>query len=163
MTTQETILERTREVMDRALRLFGVELSNLEVRFDLRGMAAGQMHLRANLLRYNLVMAERQLEVFLSTTVPHEIAHAVCQTLHGRRARPHGPEWRRICVALGGDGRRCHNFVSVPARRVRRFRYICACRSWDLSVIRVNRIRRGARYHCRRCGESLKAARTSSA
>jgi SprT protein len=162
MTTEETILKKSRVVASEALRLFGVDLSNLEVCFNLRGIAAGQIHTAANLLRYNLPMAERQLDAFLKTTIPHEIAHAVCQKLYGRRVRPHGPEWQRICVALGGDGKRCHSFTSARTRRVHRLPYRCSCRSWDLTVIRVNRIQRGVRYHCRKCGESLQAMPTAS-
>lgn len=35
-------------------------------------------------------------------TLLHEIAHAHC----GPRAG-HGPVWRRMCLAIGGDGKRC--------------------------------------------------------
>jgi SprT protein len=121
-------------------------------------MAAGQVQFRPRRLRYNLAIAAREPDSFLSTTIPHEVAHIVCHLLYGRRVRPHGPEWRAMCLALGGTGERCHRFDAQPARMVARYDYACGCRRWSLTSIRVRRIRRGTVYHCRQCGKSLHPA-----
>jgi SprT protein len=156
MTAEDLILARTADVAEKAGKLFGLDLSGLQIQFDLRGMAAGQIQLRKNLLRYNLTIAERQIGEFIAHTVPHEVAHLVCYRLHGQRVRPHGPEWRQICLALGGNGERCHGFEATPARQVRRYNYLCGCRTWTLSSVRIKRMRRGVTYCCRKCGESLR-------
>jgi len=143
-------------VMAAAARLYEVEFSEWRVYFDLMGMAAGQVQFRTRRLRYNLAIAAQAPELFLSTTVPHEVAHIVCRLRYGRRIRPHGPEWRAICLALGGTGERCHGFDAQPARRLRRYDYACACRHWSLTSIRQRRICRGTVYHCRHCGRELK-------
>jgi len=147
---------RTDLVMAAAAGLYDVDLSGWRVSLDLKGMAAGQVQFRTRRLRYNLAIAAHAPEPFLSTTVPHEVAHIVCHLRHGRRIRPHGPEWRAICLALGGTGERCHGFHAQPARRLRRYDYACGCRRWSLTSIRVRRIRRGMVYHCRDCGGELR-------
>jgi SprT protein len=155
----ETVLRvRTGSVMDEAARLFNVDLSGWRVLLDLKGMAAGQVQFRPRRLRYNLSIAAQQPDSFLSTTIPHEVAHIVCHLQYGRRVRPHGPEWRAICLALGGTGERCHRFDAQPARMLRRYDYACGCRRWSLTSIRVRRIRHGTIYHCRQCGKSLHPA-----
>ncbi len=138
---------RTDAVMATAARLYGVNLSGWRVFLDLKGMTAGQVQFRPRRLRYNLAIAAQAPETFLSTTVPHEVAHIVCHLQHGRRIRPHGPEWRSVCLALGGTGERCHGFAAQPARRMRRYAYACGCRRWSLTSIRVRRIRSGMTYH----------------
>jgi SprT protein len=150
---------RSGAVMDDAARLFNVDLSGWRVFVDLKGMAAGQVQFRPRRLRYNMAIAGQQPDIFLSITIPHEVAHIVCHLQHGHRVRPHGPEWRAICLALGGTGERCHHFDAQPARMLRRHDYACGCRRWSLTSIRVQRIRRGTVYHCRQCGESLHPAR----
>jgi len=153
---EDFILDRTADVARKAEKLFGVDLSGVRVRFDLHGMAAGQTMTHKNLLRFNRAIAERGLDTFLQETVPHEVAHLVCHVLYGRCVRPHGPEWQQICLALGGNGERCHRFEATPARRVRRYNYLCGCRTWALSSVRIKRMRRGVTYSCRKCGESLR-------
>jgi hypothetical protein len=41
----------------------------------------------------------------------HELAHAVCEWLHGDIRRCHGPEWKAIMVQLGQEPKRCHNYA----------------------------------------------------
>lgn len=147
---------RTDALLAEAARLYAVDPSGWCVTLDLKGMAAGQVQLRARRVRYNLAIAAQASELFMSITVPHEVAHIVCHLRHGRRARAHGPEWRAICLALGGTGERCHGFDAQPARRLRRYDYACGCRRWSLTSIRVRRIGRGMVYHCRNCGLKLR-------
>lgn len=154
---------RTDALMAEAARLYAVDLSGWCVTLDLKGMAAGRVQLLMRRVRYNLAIAAQAPELFLSITVPHEVAHIVCHLRHGRRARPHGPEWRAICLALGGTGERCHGFGAEPARRLRRYVYACGCRRWSLTSIRVHRIRRGLIYHCRACGRALRPAAAEAA
>lgn len=53
-------------------------------------------------------------------TIRHEIAHAICGKAEG-----HGPTWRKVHQAMGGDGRRCYTpewaggTIVQPSRTVR--------------------------------------------
>lgn len=133
-----------------------------EIRFNLRGQAAGQVQWRGRgqpLLRYNLAFARRQPEEFLATVVVHEVAHLVTFACFGR-TRPHGREWRSVMRFLGiARPQRCHDFPLDPqtGRRQRRWSYQCDCRVHQLSTTRHNRARSGtARYRCRSCGTALR-------
>ncbi|WP_457676094.1 SprT family zinc-dependent metalloprotease [Thiolapillus sp.] len=133
-----------------------------EIRFDLRGQAAGQYRGHPlPCIRYNLELAGRQPEAFLRRTPGHEVAHYVIHQMHPRqRLRPHGPEWRQLMESLGLEPSRCHEFDTggVTTRRQRRFSYRCACRKHELSATRHNRVIRGqAEYRCTHCGERLVA------
>ena len=149
---REAIAEMTCSVMGRAAGRYGVDLSAVQLRFDLRGRAAGMALYVPMQIRYNLVIASLDLEAFLKATVPHEVAHLATYGLYGGKVRPHGGEWQAICRDLGGDGRRCHQYDVPSVRQVRRFLYACGCQTVNLSIVRVNRMRnRHVRYFCKRC------------
>jgi SprT protein len=64
---------------------------------------------------------------FRREVICHEAAHAVVWTRHGRKARPHGPEWQALVREAGFKPRasliRCgHRGQPRPTRR---FRHIC--------------------------------------
>ncbi len=132
-----------------------------EIRFDLRGQAAGQVQWqrRKPVLRYNLEIARRHTADFLATTVTHEAAHLVTTACHGR-VRPHGDEWRAVMAYFGIDRpSRCHDYSLDESgiKRQRRWAYRCDCRNHELSTTRHNRARSGnAVYHCRYCGSPLR-------
>lgn len=160
----QVLLEaETERYLARAEPLFrqaGRAAPTVELAFDLRGRAAGQVVRRQGRplrIRYNLAIAQGQPEAFLAETVPHEVAHVVTAICH-RRARPHGPEWRSVMRWFGiAQAARCHRF-EVPAggRRQRRWPYRCGCGEHQLSTTRHHRVlHKGTRYLCRRCGETL--------
>lgn len=119
--------------------------------FSLRGTCAGRANDR--ILRYNLDIAVNNIEAFLDDTVPHEIAH-VLQRRHYPYSKPHGPEWKKFCILLTGKMLpRCHTFDCEKARNVRRAKYVCGCagKIYNLSTIRINRIKKGTKYTCPSC------------
>ncbi|MEZ5066647.1 MAG: SprT-like domain-containing protein [bacterium] len=126
------------------------------VEFGLRGRAAGDACPSTGVTRYNGDLLVRYGDVFVDRIVPHEVAHIVTWAVFGR-VKPHGREWRAVMAFFGADPSVTHDFETVPARRVRRFRYRCSCSTQHLLVKRAHlRIRRGtAEYRCRRCGELL--------
>jgi SprT protein len=136
----------------------------VEIRFDLRGQAAGQVRLTGPgraLIRYNLQLLMENRDHFLAHTVPHEVAHLLAWQRYGPHIRPHGPEWRSLMLGLGADPSRCHTYDTsrIRTRRLQRHTYHCACREYALTSIRHNRIRRGQRYLCRDCGQPLHPGR----
>ncbi|MEY6431432.1 SprT-like domain-containing protein [Thioalkalicoccus limnaeus] len=131
------------------------------IRFDLLGQSAGQFRVDSqgrSTIRYNPILLRRYGEAFVHRTVPHETAHYLAYRVHGRRIRPHGPEWQALMRALGAEPTRCHDYdvSDLRARRMRYHHYHCACRDHRLSSIRRNKVLNGARYLCRYCGEALR-------
>ncbi len=153
------------ELMDRArsrtAALLGpIAGARIEIRFDLRGKTAGQVRIRARgqyLIRYNLELLKRGGANFLERTVPHEVAHVLAYHGHGANIRPHGREWQRIMRQLGAEPTRCHDYdvSGLGARQLRYYAYHCGCMEHRLSSIRHNKVAKGQRYLCRRCGEPL--------
>ncbi|WP_456375800.1 SprT family zinc-dependent metalloprotease [Thiolapillus sp.] len=161
---RQALTDATAHWLEKARILLGRGFDMPEIRFDLRGQAAGQYRNHPQpCIRYNLSMAAGQLESFLARTPGHEVAHYVIDQLHGRRnIRPHGSEWRQLMADLGLDAARCHcySLEKVPTRHQQRYLYRCACQNHELSATRHNRILRGkAEYRCRRCGETLVSAK----
>lgn len=154
---------RSLELLDQAQPFFeacSVRPPEPDIRFDLRGMAAGQARWTEGerpVLRYNLAMAQSDPSRFLAQTVPHEVAHLVTAACWGR-TRPHGAEWQAIMKFFGAPPNRCHSYAVPDAthRRQRRWPYSCGCQKHALSTTRHHRAQAGqASYHCRRCGGRL--------
>lgn len=140
---------------------FGIPVPRVAVRFDLGGTLAGQARMLEGgrfLIRYNPELLARNGAGFLERTVPHEVAHLITYCRFGRKAKPHGLEWREVMGFFGADPARCHDYdISGLSRRsLQRFPYHCACADHDLTSIRHRRNRAGTSYRCRRCGEPLR-------
>lgn len=152
---------RVREYVGIA-RGLGIALPEVEVVFDLKGMAAGQARLHDGVrprIRLNPVLLAENGEEFLTHTIPHEVAHlAVFYHYRRRRVRPHGPEWQQLMRRFGAEPRATHTFdvSNSRTRRLRTYRYACTCREVELTSIRHNRARRGVRYYCNECGGRLR-------
>jgi SprT protein len=131
-----------------------------DLRFDLRGKAAGQFvrQGRRYTIRYNLEMAAAQPEAFIKETVPHETAHLVTAICHPR-AKPHGREWRAVMNHFGIEQpQRCHLFDTqkTQSHSQRRWPYRCHCGDHQLSSTRHFRVLRNEQsYICLRCKQPL--------
>lgn len=163
---QARALELTEYWIGRARELTGASARRLpvpEVRFDLRGRAAGQAVFARRTqrchIRLNAQLLASHPGEMLTETVPHEVAHVVIYRLHGRKTKPHGAEWKALMQAFGIDASPCHALPAEPTRQLRRFRYTCACDepAW-LTSIRHKRARAGTDYVCRVCGIRLEYA-----
>lgn len=160
---QRQVITATNRCIARAAELLDTELPAIPVRFDLKGRAAGMYRVQGGerWIRYNPHLFAKFFQDNLTQTVPHEVAHYVCDCLHGlRNIRPHGREWQGIMRTLGAEPRATgdYDLEGIPLRRQRRFSYRCECDTdHQLSTQRHNRICRGqARYLCRVCGEALR-------
>jgi SprT protein len=164
-TLKARVVDRTMDLLHEAGSWLCLALPEPEVRFDLRGRAAGQARFGGPrpgtgswLIRYNPALLAANADDFLAETVPHEVAHLAAFARHGTRIRPHGPEWRAIVRRLGGVGERCHRYdlASAPVRELCRFDYHCGCRNHRLSSIRHRRVLAGQVYVCRSCAGPLR-------
>lgn len=109
-----------------AAEKFG-ELPDIDIRYDLKGRAAGQaMHDgRGNFaVRFNREAMQMDWEHMVKETIPHEIAHIVAFAKPELGASGHNAMWQRIAQSLGCKGDRCHTMKLTPAKKRRFFLYI---------------------------------------
>lgn len=130
----EAMRTRTQEVLAKAELLYGVKIDP-KILFNLKGRVAGwagckfcRLTRKAQdfTLRFNTDLIQgKHFDDMMNLTVPHEVAHLVCY------ARPdlgskHNPGWKRVCLALGGNGSRTHSYETAPARG-KGFTYRASC------------------------------------
>lgn len=105
------VVIRCKEIFALAAKLYNVDLSKVHIRFDLKGRAAGQARQKYGVysIRFNRHMLTNDgWDHLYNETIPHEIAHIVCY-MRRELGHNHDAGWRRVCIALGGSGARCHN------------------------------------------------------
>jgi predicted SprT family Zn-dependent metalloprotease len=140
----KAMTERTQEVLRKAETLYGVKI-NPTIAFNLRGRVAGfasckfcMLTGKANqfTLRFNReIIQGDHFDDMMNFTVPHECAHLVAMAKPELGARGHNEEWKRICLALGGNGKRTHNYDVVVKGR------------WDYVTDRGNKVSVTKKYH----------------
>jgi predicted SprT family Zn-dependent metalloprotease len=116
MQTQvQQIIDKCQHTFQRAKELYGLDLSKVSIRFDLKGRCAGVAGARGipgggrtYFMRFNRDMLTREaFDHVHNDTVPHEIAHIVC-FMNPRLGSNHDSGWARVCQQLGGTGARTH-------------------------------------------------------
>lgn len=139
MTQVNQVLQKTKQLLARAQELYGLDLSHVGIRFDLRGRAAGQACRRGShyYIRYNRDMLTREaFDHVYNNTVPHEIAHIVC-FMNPRLGSNHDAGWARVCRQLGGNGERCHSEDVVYGKG----------HTYEYTTDRGHKVRMGDRHH----------------
>lgn len=100
----------------------------------------------------------------LKHIIIHEIAHHVTSIVAPRRKQEHGPEFKRVDRSLGGLGQTKIDIkdassefrVKSSSRVTRTVEYVCLCNTYNVSMIRHNRIVSGeATYSCTKCNKKL--------
>lgn len=119
----QAIQAKVQQCIQAAEAKFGITMPAVQIRFDLRGRAAGMAGVQSNYqggrtfyLRFNvkhMQLGGQTWEHLLNDTVPHEVAHTVCQAFP-KFGRNHDAGWKRVCLALGGNGRRCYGEDDAP-------------------------------------------------
>jgi SprT protein len=161
---QQQVVAATQRHIAHAGAVLDRRFDAVTIRFDLKGMAAGMYWHKQGMrvIRYNPWLFAKYFEDNLVNTVPHEVAHYLCDVLYGLRTiRPHGLQWRAIMQLFDAAPvvRHQYDLHGVPQRVVRRFPYRCDCRQYQLSSIRHRRIATGTGYYqCRQCGTKLAPA-----
>lgn len=158
---QKEVVEATADYVEQAQNLFNIDFSQITVRFDLKGKAAGMYRVKKgeSVIRYNPYLFAKYFYDNLAVTVPHEVAHYITDRVYDlRKIRPHGEEWKALMAEFGADASRTCNYdlEGIPRRVFQRFPYRCACSRHDLTTRRHNQIQRGKKlYFCRQCGSPL--------
>lgn len=163
----EQVRKRVQEVFAVATAKYGLDLSKVTVRFDLRGRSAGMAgckldrygNAKDHYMRFNVdQIMHGNLENMLNDTVPHEIAHVVCY-MNPMLGSNHDNGWKRVCVALGGTGTRCHSEMVAYAKGDT-YQYITTSgAAVNVSQQRHRRIQMGVDYTFRNGGRINKGCK----
>lgn len=155
---KQEVLAKVNELQGLIEKTWGFRIPNLTIRFDLKGCSAGQAGRRDDqyFMRVNAtLMMNEGWDHIINNTVPHEMAHLACY-VRPMLGRNHDSGWQRVCLALGGNGKRCHSEAAEPSRKVRRYAYIASCGTVvTLTQVRHNKILRGASFRLRNTGGRL--------
>jgi predicted SprT family Zn-dependent metalloprotease len=133
MTPNQTaVIEKVQKLIKTANELYNINCPVPVIKFDLKGTCAGQaIRRRAGgldpqfILRFNSTLLELATEQMLNDTVPHEVAHTICQ-FNNKLGRGHDAGWQRVCKALGGNATRTHDLPVVYARG-KTYEYVATC------------------------------------
>jgi predicted SprT family Zn-dependent metalloprotease len=121
----DAVRVKTQQILDQANKLYGVQIMPT-VSFNLKGRVAGWAGCkrcrvtgtaRDFTLRFNReLISSKHFDDILNETVAHEIAHLVCFS-RPDLGRNHDAGWRRVCLALGGNGKTRHDYDVVVRGR----------------------------------------------
>ena len=161
MDIQARLRARVFEVVNEARKLYPsyAAAPYPEIRFYTKGRVMGTAK-GGCILRLNLTLAEQNMDEALNDTIPHEVAHLVCQ-VDPTQGKGHNYGWRWVCQSLGGSGRRTYcptGFTpKVIKKTVRQYRYVAACGTeiWLGAGRHSKIIKRGKTYRLRRTGGQI--------
>jgi SprT-like family len=85
-----------------------IETMTIETSSRMRS-SLGRAYLDRRLVRLNALLIAPGREALLDEVFCHEVAHLVVHERHGRRAAPHGREWRALLRQVGSPVR-----VTIP-------------------------------------------------
>jgi predicted SprT family Zn-dependent metalloprotease len=115
----DAIRNKTSEVLALATKLYGVDLKPV-IQFNLRGRVAGWAKCKicagqkTYTLRFNRELIQgKHFQDIRDETVAHEVAHLVCYA-RPELGRKHDMGWKRVCLALGGNGQTRHDYDVTP-------------------------------------------------
>lgn len=128
-----------------------------KISFNQTGKIAGCARLQLNELRFNLVLLNDNVSVFLEEVVPHEVCHLLAYSLFGK-VRPHGKEWQSLMQKLFNLKGQTYHQMDVSKVKGKSFNYQCKCGPIELGIRRHNKVIKGKQtYICRKCRSPLTA------
>lgn len=149
---KKNVFEKVAELLCLANELYKIDLPNVEIGYFNNSTDAGRAY-GYRKVTFNETLLIENYDAFMNDTVPHELAHIVVSYIYRgyrKQPRPHGNEWKRVVVQLGGIAQRTHSFSTknIKTRKQNRYTYKCPCcgKEYDLSATRHNRIMAGQRY-----------------
>jgi predicted SprT family Zn-dependent metalloprotease len=143
-TQMQQILDRCKEVVARASRTYGIDMSEVRISFDLKGRAAGKAGGKRYggpgneyFVKFNRDMLTREaFDHVLNNTVPHEYAHVIC-FMNPSLGKGHDRGWENVCLALGGSGATRHKEAVVFGKGT----------TYEYTTDRGQKVRLGDRQH----------------
>ena len=162
---QQQVVDKTHGYIEQAADLFNIKNKAVEISFNLKGRAAGMYRVKRQKhhffgrqkreIRYNSFIFSKYFDDNFTTTIPHEVAHYICDVIYGlKNIKPHGKEWKGIMQAFGANASVTANYdlSGIPLKKQTLFTYQCDCREHQLSSIRHNKIKKhDYQYLCKTC------------
>lgn len=147
MTHRATMEEVMREIQDclaLARSLFNFDFHvNIHIhKMGRRGGEARWDREEGYTLRLNEQLLQSQYDEERKNTIAHEIAHLVCYAFPAL-GENHNAGWKRVCIALGGDGKRTHSMPLQKVRRTRRAIYHVGQHEVKLGLTHHKRLQTG--------------------
>lgn len=121
---QQKIEDRIRECLDIAQREYPKHAKKFKdmptIRYNIKNAVGGMAYTGGDMdytVRLNLILCFENEEEFIKQTVPHEVAHLVCDRVHGLtkvvdgktvKLKPHCNEWKEIMKQFGLVPHRTH-------------------------------------------------------
>jgi len=153
------VVAEVKKYVDKANQLYGYRMtkpcSYPQVLFNKTGRVAGTANYALAQVDFNPALLVKEWDDMIADTVPHEVAHIVTRHVYGSGPEAHGPEWRSVMHDFGiKEVKRTHSYdVTGIKRQVARYEYFCGCEKPHHVVAKQrNKLLRGARYKCRKCG-----------
>lgn len=146
-----------KQTLNKANELYHIHLDNIPVEFYSRGTVAGKAYYSPIFkLQFHSGLMEQNSDNFENTII-HEVAHLVTKTVYPKAKQAHGPEFKSVMQALGGEPNTYHNYQTVSFRnRCKQYAYQCSCREHYVSALANNAIQhKGVTYRCHSCGTEL--------
>lgn len=149
---------KIQSIINRANSLYDIELPNIEIKYDLKGLSAGQAicktieGIRYYSIRLNIdILHNEGYDTIINDTIPHEIAHIVMHYIG--QGFNHNAKWKKLCIDLGGTGKRLHDAIVTKARKTKQFEYKTTCgKTIVISLNRHNKIQNGIVYRIEKGG-----------
>lgn len=157
------IESKIKETVDKLNKIYKFNMSYPLYYFDIKGTTAGIAKSISMSIHLNPVLAKKNWSDFINITIPHEICHlGVFQLVktEGRMKYPpaHGATWKMMMFEVGSSSKATHNFdVTDVRRKIKKYEYDCNCdKKITVSATIHNKIKKGARYACKKCNTILK-------
>lgn len=126
--------------------------AGLEISFSARMRSKlGSCHAHRRKITLNLLLARPENAEVAREVLCHEAAHLAAYDLFGRRAKPHGPEWKALMRSASFEPRVRFDPASVAGLALRRkssFTYHHVCRDCGARFVSG---RTDRRWRCRFC------------
>lgn len=124
------------------------------VEYNVEGMKGGSAKPNMWSLHFNPIIFNENVEHYLASTVPHELAHLIDNRVYsgkvkawGGRRSIHGNTWKSIMRLFGAEPNRCHSYdVNNAQLRVKnKFHYECPnChKEFVVGPVRHKKMQRG--------------------
>jgi predicted SprT family Zn-dependent metalloprotease len=105
-----------KKVVDDLFIKHGLMEKGWRFEFDKAVRRLGCCKNREKIISLSKQLTELNLEYNYSEiydAILHEVAHAITRERFGTKVQAHGPEWKAICIEIGGNGQRLYDSSAV--------------------------------------------------
>lgn len=143
--------DKVLETYEKAQHIYGRNFAVPNIVVKDIGTKGGTASYLTQTLTFSETLYKENVEHFLASTVPHEVAHLITRAMYPR-CTPHGWEWKSVMRALGVEPNRCHSYNVASVARGVRYVYSCNCDKEFLIGRAVHqKIQGGQKRYCRKC------------